>query len=84
MQHEFQTRTRNVRAINVLIIAMDIYMCVQLIQRKSSCDFVFFSSENEKLSQREVVWQQVENLAKTKTDWMKNAGNYSEMPSFNR
>lgn len=32
--------------------------------------------ENEKLSQREVVWQQVENLAKTKTDWMKNDGNY--------
>ncbi|XP_031625807.1 serine/threonine-protein phosphatase 2A 56 kDa regulatory subunit delta isoform isoform X2 [Contarinia nasturtii] len=28
--------------------------------------------ENEKLSHREVVWQHVENLAKTKTDWMKN------------
>ncbi|XP_055294805.1 serine/threonine-protein phosphatase 2A 56 kDa regulatory subunit delta isoform isoform X2 [Sitodiplosis mosellana] len=29
--------------------------------------------ENEKLSQREVVWQQVENLAKNKNDWMQNA-----------
>lgn len=29
--------------------------------------------ENEKLSQREVIWQQVENLAKTKIDWMKTS-----------
>lgn len=35
-----------------------------------------FHSENEKLSQREVVWQQMESLAKTKNDWLKNAGNF--------
>lgn len=38
------------------------------------CVRFMFCSENEKLSQREVIWQQVENLAKTKIDWMKNSG----------
>lgn len=30
--------------------------------------------ENEKLTQREVLWQQVECLAKTKTEWVKATG----------
>lgn len=33
-----------------------------------------FYSENEKLSQREILWQQVESLAKTKADCAKAAG----------
>lgn len=35
---------------------------------------MFNSRENKKECQREVLWQQVENLAKTKTEWVNATG----------